>query len=110
MKVLTRVLVLLFGIMFVRTNPSFAESGWFQQNPRQPTGNDLEAVATTDANTVVALGASGTIVRSTDNGATWTLVSSGTSNFLAGLSFVDANTGTVVGQFGTILRTNDGGQ
>jgi photosystem II stability/assembly factor-like uncharacterized protein len=110
MKVPSRVLVVLFGITCVRTNASFAQSGWFQQNPRAPTGNDLYVVATPDSNTVVALGAAGTIVRSTDSGATWTLESSGTLSFLGGVSFVDANTGTAVGEGGIILLTNTGGE
>ena len=85
MKVLFRVLVLLFGITGVPTSASFAQG------------------------TAVAVGALGTILRTTDGGDTWTPQSSGTTNFLNGVSFVDANTGTAVGGEGTILRTTDGG-
>ena len=51
----------------------------------------------------------GTILRTTDGGATWTKQFIGTSNDLIGVSFTDANTGTVVGQGGTIMRTTTGG-
>src|SRR5207244_1096214 len=62
-----------------------------------------------DVNTVVAVGDYGTILRTTDGGATWTRQSSGTTSPLRGVSFTDANTGTAVGDKDTILRTTDGG-
>jgi photosystem II stability/assembly factor-like uncharacterized protein len=63
-----------------------------------------------DANTGTAVGDFGTILRTTDGGATWRRQFGGTLNDFSGVSFVDANTGTVVGDFGTILRTNTGGE
>ena len=106
MKVLFRVLVLIFGITGVPTS-SFAESGWFWQNPPHG-GNPFFAVATVRASTIVAVGDGGIILRSSDGGATWTLQASGTIEFLLGVSFVDADTRTAVG-VGTILRTTNGG-
>ena len=53
--------------------------------------------------------ASGTILRTTNGGTTWTSQSSGTTNYLYGVSFTDANTGTAVGWNGTIIRTTNGG-
>jgi photosystem II stability/assembly factor-like uncharacterized protein len=95
-----------------------ADSGWFWQNPL-PTGNSLLAVTMLDVNTVVAVGDLGTILRTTDGGATWTQQASGTTAYLSGAYFTDANTGTVVGckdydldgncTANTILRTTDGG-
>jgi hypothetical protein len=55
------------------------------------------------------VGESGTILRTTNGGATWSAQSSGTPNFLSSVFFTDANTGTAVGQGGTILRTTTGG-
>jgi len=115
MKASLRVLVLMFGVTGVRTI-SFAESGWFLQNP-MPTGNDLHAVAAPEPSTVVAVGELGTILRTTDGGATWTLPSSETTADLIGVCFVDANIGTAVGGFydlppmaqRVIVRTTDGG-
>ncbi len=108
LKVPFRVLVPLFGITGVAASSSFAQSGWFDQNP-QPTVNDLRAVAASDPSTVVAVGRNGTILRTTDGGATWTPQSGGTTNNLLGVACPNADTGTAVGEFGTILRTNDGG-
>ncbi len=107
MKAVLRVLVLFFGIAGMRTS-SFAQSGWYLQNPL-PQGNTLWAVAALDSSIVLAAGEYGTILSTTDGGASWTLQSSGTTNHLRGVSFVDANTGWAVGGGGTILSTTDGG-
>jgi photosystem II stability/assembly factor-like uncharacterized protein len=88
--------------------PGPQESAWFWQNPL-PQGNDLYAVLFADGNTGTAVGNGGTILRTTDGGATWERQTSGTTSWLDGVSFTDANAGTAVGEAGTILRTTDGG-
>jgi hypothetical protein len=85
-----------------------AQSDWFWQNPL-PQGNLLNSVLFTDANTGTAVGEHGTVVRTTNGGATWTSQSSGTSTNLFGVSFTDANIGTAVGYYGEIQRTTNGG-
>jgi hypothetical protein len=78
----------------------------------------LWGVSFTDANTGTVVGDrgdgygdmnGGTILRTTNGGATWTEQSSGTTCRLFGVSFTDANTGTAVGRSGAILRTTSGG-
>ena len=49
---------------------TFAQSGWFWQNPL-PQGNTLWGVSFTDANTGTAVGGSGTILRTTNGGVAW---------------------------------------
>src|SRR3981081_2461988 len=97
-----KTLVLFFGIAGVGTKVSFAESGWFWQNPL-PQGNNLRAVAILDKSTIVAVGGFGTILRTSDGGATWVRQPSGTTRLLRGVSLVDEKTGTSVGEFGTLL-------
>jgi photosystem II stability/assembly factor-like uncharacterized protein len=63
-----------------------------------------------DAKVGTAVGASGTILRTTDGGETWARQSSGTSVSLMAVSFADENNGTAVGAEGTILRTSTGGE
>ncbi len=96
------------GLGLIPSSVSLAQSGWFWRNPL-PQGNPLRAVAVVDSDTVIAVGNAGTILRTTDGGASWTFQTSGTTNFLAAVSFVDADTGTAVGELGTILRTTNGG-
>jgi hypothetical protein len=69
----------------------------------------LDAVSFTDANNGTATGDVGTILRTTNSGATWVAQSSGTTALLYGVSFTDAKNGTAVGAGGTILRTTNGG-
>jgi len=80
---------------------------WYQQN--SGTIKSLLGVSFTDTNTGTAVGDNGTIIRTTDGGASWTSQASGTTNSLLGVSFTNTNTGTVVGDNGTILRTTNGG-
>jgi len=56
-----------------------------------------------------AVGNGGTIVHTSNGGATWSPQTSGTGGFLFGVSFVDANNGWAVGEFGTLLHTSNGG-
>jgi len=86
----------------------FASAQWFSQNPL-PTLNGLGAVSFTDANTGTVVGRNGTILRTTDGGASWVFQPTGTTNQLNGVSFIDAYIGTAVGVAGTILRTTNGG-
>ncbi|MCB9638917.1 MAG: hypothetical protein H6728_09245 [Myxococcales bacterium] len=53
-------------------------------------------------------GSSGTIMRSTNSGSSWTSIPTPTTNTLYGISFAD-NVAIAVGSSGTILRSTDGG-
>src|SRR5712664_948692 len=108
MKTAGKLVVVLLVALAI-PSASFGGSGWFSQTPPRTTPSILTGVATPDPNTIVAVGTYGTIVRSSDSGATWTLQSSGTTGNLWAVAFWDANTGIAVGNNGTILRTSDGG-
>jgi photosystem II stability/assembly factor-like uncharacterized protein len=63
-----------------------------------------------DENTIVAVGGGGVVLRSTDEGNSWTVSRPfGSSIGLNALAFVDERVGTVVGGGGMIARTLDGG-
>src|SRR5690349_17945085 len=111
-RAMTKAAIIVFTFCLL-TARAGADSGWFWQNPL-PQRNSLNGVAMLDADTVIAVGDPGTILRSTDGGATWIRQKSGTTSDLTAVSFTDANTGTAVGwnrdrREGTILRTTDGG-
>jgi photosystem II stability/assembly factor-like uncharacterized protein len=59
--------------------------------------------------TVVAVGAGGHILRSTDGGSTWQLARSSTLATLTGVHFPDERHGWAVGHDAVILHTEDGG-
>src|SRR5580658_487807 len=101
------------GICFTQ---AYADSGWTFQNS-VPTGNALHGIAALEnasrhrdrTESMIAVGDAGTIVRTTDGGATWVQISSGTNAALTGVSFADGSTGIAVGSAGAILRTTDAG-
>jgi hypothetical protein len=55
------------------------------------------------------VGGGGTILATSDGGATWTAQNSGTTIRIFSVAFTDASHGWAVGWFGTILATSDGG-
>ena len=55
-------------------------------------------------------GYTGTIIKTTDGGTTWTPQNTGVTALLNAVTFIDATTGWVVGNHGTILHTRDGGE
>jgi len=73
------------------------------------TTNHLNGVHLLDSGIAFVVGDAGTILKSTDAGATWAPLLSGTTNILYEVYFVDGNHGVVVGDQGLILRTTDGG-
>ncbi|MBT6863515.1 MAG: T9SS type A sorting domain-containing protein [Candidatus Marinimicrobia bacterium] len=81
---------------------------WQQKN----TGTDrqLNKVIFFNANTGIAIGNRGIIIKSNDGGNNWIIIESGTINQLKGMTFISGNTGWIVGKSGTILKTNDGGE
>ncbi len=56
-----------------------------------------------------AVGEAGTVLSTSDGGATWVPVGVPTSSDLTDVTFVGAEIGFIVGEAGTVLRTTDGG-
>jgi photosystem II stability/assembly factor-like uncharacterized protein len=87
---------------------TFTNAQWFWQNP-VPSGTNFYSVKFASAYVGWAVGWGGTIIKTTDEGISWSSQSSGTTNILTAISFYGINTGTVIGYNGTILRTTNGG-
>src|SRR5256714_15681322 len=73
------------------------------------TTTNLNGASLLDSGTGFVVADTGTILKSTDAGATWLPLTSGTTATLHGIYFFDPNEGVAVGDSGTILRTTDGG-
>lgn len=69
------------------------------------------AVDLVDANTAFAAGGGGIVMKSTDGGHNWTILSTPiiSGNNLTGIDFVDASTGWAVGANGMVISTTNGG-
>ena len=97
------------SMMFCLTFSSVqAQQAWYWQNPL-PQGNDLESVHSFNQATAIAVGAAGTIIKTTDGGCSWDFKNSGTDEWLRDVFFVDDQIGWVAGNHGIILKTIDGG-
>ena len=87
---------------------STGDGGWLWQAPL-PQGNWVEGTAWSTTSTCWVVCRGGTILRSTNAGATWEIRDSGTSWDLSAIAFGGPVRGWAVGAYGTVLRTTDGG-
>ncbi len=81
--------------------------GWAPQT--SGTGASLNDVVAVDVNTAWIVGDSGTILKTTDGGATWLPQTSNTVENLRRIAAFDANHAWAVGTNGLIVHTSDGG-
>lgn len=81
---------------------------WEWMNPK-PQGNTLNAIDFVNDNIGYAAGAYGTMIKTTDNGVTWSKVITGTSTQFTALDFIDANTGYAGGSNQMLKKTVNGG-
>lgn len=80
---------------------------WEWQSPR-PTGQTLEAVHLIDNQTAVVGGNGGTLLKTTDQGQSWSALSSGATHDIKGLSFVSPQVGWLANNTPNISNTNLG--
>src|SRR5262245_1467703 len=96
---------LTLGIVFSSSFSLFAQ--WTAVD--SGTTNNLNGAYLLDSGIAFTVGDAGTILKSTDSGATWVPLVSGTTNTLNDVYLFDSNQGVAVGDRGLILRTTDGG-
>jgi photosystem II stability/assembly factor-like uncharacterized protein len=73
-----------------------------------PSLNDLLSVSGSGGD-VWACGGNGTLLHTSDHGATWKTQASGTAANLNSMQFIDGSAGWAAGDGGVILQTRDGG-
>jgi photosystem II stability/assembly factor-like uncharacterized protein len=96
---------LAFFLFFLSSLSVFGQ--WFPVS--SGTTNNLNGAYLLGSGTGLVVGDAGTILKTTDAGATWTPLTSGTTTTLHGVYFFDSNEGVAVGEQGLVLRTTDGG-
>src|SRR5215510_11297716 len=85
-------------------------ANWEPGTLRRPPDSILLRMSFANDRLGWAVGESGTIQRTIDGGATWTLQDAPTRKLLYDVAAIDDNHAWVVGAVGTILRTVDGGR
>ncbi len=113
-----RKIITLLNIMILLLLPGKndlrAQTSFFWQHPL-PTGNQLEAVKFINQQTGIAVGAAGTIMKTTNEGLNWSVQPSPIYAYLWDVTYVDINIWIAVGVYnssgnnGVILRTTNGG-
>ncbi len=95
------------GYMWKSANANLAVASvtWTQY---QPTTSNLLGVDVVDANTVFAVGDSGTVVRTTNGGADLALVGTGTSGSLRDVAATSATIAVIVNSGGVAFDTTTG--
>ena len=104
-------ILLTMSLGFHVPSDAFAADTWTAATTTNVGTTIMHGVSMSDASNGVAVGASGTIVYTSDGGDTWTTASTtnvGTTPMLR-VSMSDASNGVAVGQSGTIVFTTDGG-
>jgi len=95
-----------YGAVYVSTDSGVTWNAMYTG-----TTSTLQALAFSDAKTVWAVGAEGTLLKSEDSGAKWTVSKvAGTNLTLRDIKFASAKVGWIVGDGGLILATQDGGK
>lgn len=94
----------LFQLLITLT--LFAQEEWVIQE--SPTNMDLYSVDFINANNGIAVGALGTILKTTNGGQTWQSITTNYENLL-GVSFYDETHAVAVGVGGQIIVSDDGG-
>lgn len=75
-----------------------------------PLGTSMGNVCFITDNQAVAVGISGTIIKSTDAGETWRAISSNTTKFLWDVKFINQNLGFCCGDNGALLKSTNAGE
>jgi photosystem II stability/assembly factor-like uncharacterized protein len=101
--------LLLAGICLISILASSQPVGWQWQNPYLQ-GNDLESIVMSGS-TGWAVGAEGTVMKTTNEGFDWEIVNLGTTQTLNGIYMdIISGNGWIVGNNGTIFYTDDAGE
>jgi photosystem II stability/assembly factor-like uncharacterized protein len=95
------------GLALVFSSSAVAFGQWSAAD--SGTTSNLNAAHLLDSGVGYVVGDAGTIVMTSDGGATWAPLASGITNALHGVYFLDGAQGIAVGDQGRILRTTDGG-
>jgi photosystem II stability/assembly factor-like uncharacterized protein len=104
-------LIIILEFLFISSS-SLSQWGWFQTNSGLSDNiNDMDQLYYD----FWAVGGNGKIIKSTDDGASWIIQSSGTTNDLHSIYFapyaylVEAHRGYIGGANGTVIRTTNSG-
>ncbi len=99
----------LVAIYFLLSTISFSQENWTWLNPLPHGGTYVSADIFPGTNIVIAVGSSGLLMRSTNNGLAWTHIPLNTTANFYSVYLVDNVTGYIAGGGGALYRTTNSG-
>jgi photosystem II stability/assembly factor-like uncharacterized protein len=98
-------------LLFLLQNYIFTQDGWFWQNPL-PQGNSLWDIYGFDSRNAIAVGSSGTLMKTSDGGRNWNIRHNiaGLNQDLMAVHFLNNLTGLSVCFNGIIIKTTNSGE
>ena len=99
--------LLLLNVLFLYFY-GFSQT-WEKLNVSISPSNSLLGISAPSPTICYAVGAAGTILKTTDGGTSWVSLSSGVSADFYAVTFTDVNTGYAVGNSGAAVKTVNGG-
>lgn len=107
MKIMNKLIVILLICIYSSANSQQSDN-WTWLNPK-PQGNSLYGIDFVNNNTGFAVGGFGTVLKTSNDGVTWTKLNTGTSHRFISVDFINENTGYIGGLRQTLIKTTDGG-
>ena len=98
--------------VFIMTSSLYlhAQDGWYLQKLQEKV-RTVRSLFALDKDTVIAVGYSGTLLRTTNSGISWVSqpLNNNTKTDLYHVHFINHHEGWIVGDFGEIYQTTDSG-
>jgi len=107
MKEFANKVTMLICVLSIPSLSSIGQGIWSTQ--ASGTTSNLNCIYFKTALQGWTVGATGTLLTTTDGGTTWNSVSTGTTSTLHGVHFNGTSTGWIVGDNRTIRKTSDAG-
>jgi photosystem II stability/assembly factor-like uncharacterized protein len=94
-------------LLLLLSQISFAQPGWVQKYEESDVL--LYSIDMPDANTITAVGVDGTLLYSSDAGATWTHIDAGTTTNLRRVRWHSPSLAVILGNDGLAMKSTNGG-
>ncbi len=109
---LSRYIIFCLFFLGIFHGEGQAQQGLWQWLSPLPQGNPLNGVWAFNPTTALAVGANGTVIKTTNGGLSWQVEANvaGVTGQLLATQFVSGSTGWAVGEQGTVLQTSDAGE
>ncbi len=101
-------LISIFVVSLLLTGYSYSQQGW-NNVVQTATSQDLNEVKLLNGMTGWACGGTGTVIKTTNGGASWVIVPTGSTAYFNAVQFINPLTGWIAADVNNFKKTTDGG-